>query len=599
MNVATMQIATAQKKSPLALYGVIALVVCLAAVPLVVTGSFILFLLTFAGVYLLASMGFNILAGYLGIISLAHGAVVAVGAYATAILTVTHGWDFWSAAVVSTIVGGVVSGLVALPALRLSSWYFVLITIAFTIAVTAVITDLRWLTGGFTGILGVPMPSAFGYKFTPADMYWLVMAVNIVAWWVISNIIHSRIGWSLLAIRDSSISARSNGVSVSRMRLFAFIFAGATAGLAGALFAVLKVVVTPEDFPFHFSIFFLFVVVLGGPAYLWGPLLGVAAFYVVPELLGSLKEYRMLIYGAGLLAFSIFLPEGIAGGLANLWRRQKEESRPPTPQSAVTQIAHTIKPIDGVSLDIRTISKAFGGVKALDDVSISVPAGHIHAVVGPNGSGKTTLLNIVSGLYEPTDGVVYLGDGKLTGLSPEKVARAGVGRTFQTPKVIGGLTVLENIRFGAYHRETASGLSIALALPGARRESEDLAAEAMELLALVGLSDRAQDRADELPHGQLRLLEIARALVGRPRLLLLDEPAAGLSLHELERLEELMVEIRRLGVTLVMVEHHVELVMGVAQSATVLDGGKVLASGTPEEVFSNKSVISAYTGEPQ
>ncbi|OJY35278.1 MAG: hypothetical protein BGP06_05135 [Rhizobiales bacterium 65-9] len=574
--------------------------VCVAAIPFMVTGSFYLFLFTFAGVYLLAAMGFNVLAGYMGIISLAHGAVVAIGAFTTAILTVTYGWSFWPAAVMSTLVGGAVSGLVALPALRLSSWYFVLITIAFTTAVTAVITDMKWLTGGFTGILGVPPPSIAGHKFSGREMFWLVMVINIAVWWVISNIVHSRIGWSLLAIRDSSISALSNGVSVSHTRLFAFVFAGATAGLAGALFAVLKIVVTPEDFPFHFSIFFLFVVVLGGPAYLWGPLLGVFAFYVLPEMLGSLREYRMLIYGVGLLAFSIVLPEGIAGGLVALRRRYGASSaKKQSAQRTVSQITHAIRPIEGVALKVEDVSKTFGGVNALSNVTISVPAGHIHAVVGPNGSGKTTLLNIISGLYEPSGGDVRLGDKRITGLRPHMIARAGVGRTFQTPKIIGHLSVLENIRFGAYHREKSSGLSIALSLPSARREAEELTREATELLALVGLSDRAYDRADELPHGQLRLLEIGRALVGRPRVLLLDEPAAGLSLHELERLEELMIEIRRLGVTLIMVEHHVELVMGVAQSATVLDGGKVLAAGTPEQVFADKAVVSAYTGAPQ
>jgi branched-chain amino acid transport system permease protein len=249
-----------------------------ASVPLVTSNAYYLFLLTFAGIYLLAAIGYNVVAGYTGIISLAHGALVCLGAYTTAILTVSHGWPFWPAALASMAVGGVASAIVSLPALRLSSWYFVLITIVFTTTVTALVTDLRDLTGGYGGIVGVPAPALFAHKFTLAQMFWLVVALNVAAWWVLGNIVNSRIGWSLRAVRDSSITALANGVSVAKARIFAFVFAGAAAGLAGALFAVVKEVVTPEDFPFSFSIFFLFIVVLGGSARLSGPLLGVIAF---------------------------------------------------------------------------------------------------------------------------------------------------------------------------------------------------------------------------------------------------------------------------------------------------------------------------------
>jgi len=578
---------------------VLCLIAAAALIPVLTTNSYYLFLLAFSGVYMFAAMGYNVIAGYAGIISLAHGALLCMGAHATAILTVTYGWSFWPAALVSAAVGVIASAVISLPALRLSSWYFVLITIAFTTAVTAMVTDLRGLTGGYGGIVGVRPPSLFGSAFTTREMFWLILTLNVVTWWILSNLIHSRIGWSLRAIRDVNVSA-ANGVSVVNVRLFAFLFAGGVAGLAGALFAVLKIVVTPEDFPFDFSIFFLFVIVLGGSARLSGPLLGVLAFYVLPELLGSLKEYRMIVYGVGLLAFSVFLPEGIAGGFATLARRWRLTNwlSPSGDISTYAKLGAFALPESrkGAALSIDDVSKEFGGVRALDSVTVAVESGEIYAIVGPNGSGKTTLLNMISGLYRPTSGTVRLDAVELKGQKPEKVARLGVRRTFQTPKILRELTVLENVRFGAYDLESASGVELAFALPRARAENASLNANAFELLTLVGLQGRAFDRAEELPHGQQRLVEIARALMGRPRLLLLDEPAAGLSLGELERLGALMREIRRRGVTLVMVEHHIELVADVAQSVTVLEQGRVLVTGDPATVFQHPEVIAAYTG---
>jgi ABC-type branched-subunit amino acid transport system ATPase component len=329
-------------------------------------------------------------------------------------------------------------------------------------------------------------------------------------------------------------------------------------------------------------------------------LLGVIAFFILPELLGGLKEYRMIVYGLGLVAFAVFLPGGIAGGIETLWRKwgwQLSADRLPSTPRMNPIIRSAAAEPTGASLEIIRVSKSFGGVHALNEVNISVPAGHIHAIVGPNGSGKTTLLNVISGLYPTSGGSVRLGNKELTALAPHRIARLGVRRTFQTPKLLDSISALDNVTFGAYDRESSTGIEVALSLPRARREQAELKEEARDLLNLVGLENQSSVRGEQLPHGRQRLLEIARALVSRPRLLLLDEPAAGLSLGELERLQELMIQVRRRGVTVVMVEHHIEVVMGVAQAVTVLDQGEVLASGSPEEVFRNRNVIEAYTGE--
>jgi ABC-type branched-subunit amino acid transport system ATPase component/ABC-type branched-subunit amino acid transport system permease subunit len=577
-------------------------VAVLAAFGLAMSSSYFLLLLTFAAIYLLAGMGLNVLSGYAGIVSVAHGALVCVGAYATAIATVRYGWNFWPAAALSVLVGMGFSALLALPALRLSSWYFVLITIAFTLAVTAMLNDLRSFTGGYGGIVGVPAPSFFGEKLGGRGLFLLVSGFVAVATWTQSRMLNSRIGWALHSIREGAVRAQANGVSIHQMRLFAFVFSGALAGLAGALYASAKVVVTPEDFSFDFSIFFLFVVALGGPARLAGPLLGVLTFFVLPELLGSLKEYRMIVYGVGLLLFSVFLPEGLAGLLAALeqrfQRRGRASARVAT-AAAAAQARPVSQTVQGAALAVRGVTKNFGGVRALDDVSVQVRPGSIHAIVGPNGSGKTTLLNMISGFYASDAGSMKLGDTELAGRSASDVARMGVQRTFQTPKLLPGLSVLENTRFGGYARERATGLEISLGLPRAAKESAALDGEAMHLLSVVGMERRAGEEAALLPHGQQRLVEIARAMLGHPRLLLLDEPAAGLSLGELEEFGALMKEMRARGMTIVMVEHHIELVADIADSVTVLDQGKVLAEGTPEEVFRSAAVVSAYTGAAQ
>ena len=563
--------------------------------------DYYLLLMTFAALYVVAGMGLNLLTGYASIVSIAHGALVCVGAYATAIPMVRYGWGFWPAALLSTGVGLGFSALLALPALRLSSWYYVLITIAFTTAVTAMLNDLRDFTGGYGGMVGVGKPTLAGVRLGDMGLLVLVALTGAALAWVMHNVARSRLGWALESIREGDVRARALGVSTARLRLFAFSFAGAVAGLAGAFYASVKGVVTPEDFSFDFSIFFLFVVVLGGPGRVAGPLLGVAAFYVLPELLGSLKEYRMIAYGAGLLAFSVFLPEGLAGAIAAVDERRRERrlhaaagAMPATREAAPAPMAGAA--VTGIALSVEAVERRFGGVRALDGASLTVRPGTLHAIVGPNGSGKTTLLNVVSGFYGLSGGRIRLDGRDTAGLGPTAIARLAVMRTFQTPKLLGERTVLENVRFGAYARERASGLALALRLPAARAEGRQLDAEAMDWLRLVGLAHRAHERAALLPHGQQRLVEIARALMGRPRLLLLDEPAAGLSLNELDELGRLTVAIRAMGVTVVMVEHHIELVDSIADTVTVLHQGQVLAEGSAAQVFGDPAVMKAYTG---
>lgn len=580
-------------------------VLLLAVIPLMVRGEFVLFLGTQIGIYFLVALGLNLLSGYGGQISLGHGALVAIGAYAVAIAMVDHKLSFWLALPLALALTAGAGALMALPAFRLSTWYFALVTLGFANVVGGLLTEWRGLTHGFAGIVGIPKPALFGQVFTQNQLYWLILAACFGSFLAVRNLVQSRFGRALLGLHDHSVLVRGVGASLVRLKMQAFVISAALAGLAGAFMAVHKTVITPDDFPTDLSTFFLLVVVLGGMGKLHGALVGTLVFFIMPELLAALHDWRLLIYGTALLLLILFAPGGLAGGLEALGRRRARRRTAPDGTIGDASVAAggevaaaaPMTAIRGAALAVSGVSKRFGGIAALSEVSLSLPAGAVHAIVGPNGSGKTTLLNLISGYYPIDAGTIRIADREVAGMEAGAIARIGVRRTFQTPKLIPELSVLENVMLGAFSDEHSSLASIALGLPSARREAADRRAEALRYLRFVGLHRRAADAAGDIPHGQQRLVEIARALLGRPGLLLLDEPAAGLSLAELDDLARLVGEIARLGTTVVIVEHHLELVSNLARGVTVLDGGRILASGTPEAVFSDERVMAAYMGK--
>ena len=568
-----------------------AAVLAALSVPLWFRGDFILFLATQAGVMMLVAIGLNFLTGYAGQVSLGSGALVAVGSYTTAILMVDAHWSFWASGLAGMVLATVIGLVMALPALRLSTWYFALVTLTFAQVVTDLLVEWRSVTRGFSGIVGIPAPSIAGHALSPVQVYLVVAGCVVAAFLVIRNLTLSRYGRGMVAARDNPLAATASGVSLLRIKLFAFAVSAALAGLAGAFYAVQKTVITPEDFTADFSIFFLLMIVTGGLGKLWGPVIGTLIFFLLPELLGPLQSWRLLIYGVMLLVLMVFAPHGIMGmGFWDRWRSR----------AAATRFAGTVdstaRPVARLGLVIRDLHKQFGGVAALQGCALSAEAGSTHALVGPNGSGKTTTLNVISGFIRSDQGSVSIGDVDVSGRAPHEIARLGVGRTFQTPKLLHDMSVLDNVRLGGFVSEHATAVEIALGLKRARHDRREGSMAAMTLLRFVGLGERADDLAGDLPHGQQRLVEIARAMAGHPSLLLLDEPAAGLSMDELDRLGALIEAIAARGTTVLIVEHHLELIARISRSVTVLDRGQVLASGTPDEVFSHPEVARAYMG---
>src|SRR6185437_2906387 len=366
------------------------------------------------------------------------------------------------AALAGMAITAAAGALIALPAFRVTAWYFALITLAFAEVAGGMLVEWGGLTHSFSGVVGIPMPSAFGQPFGAAQLFWLVATIDIACFIMMGNMIRGRFGRGFIALRDNEIAARASGISLVRLKMFAFVVSAAVTGLAGAFYAVQKTVITPDDFTADVSIFFLVVVVLGGSGRLWGAALGTVAFFVVPELLTSLQAWRLLIYGVVLLALMLFAPHGLQGAIASGWRALRvalgASPRPPLRMAK----ASSARAVQGMAVSIDGLLKRFGGVTALDRVSLAVEPGSVHAIVGPNGSGKTTLLNMICGFFRPDEGSIRLDDVEVIGRSTASSARLGVGRTFQTPKLLPELSATENAMLGAFATERASTVEVAL-----------------------------------------------------------------------------------------------------------------------------------------
>ena len=545
--------------------------------------SYGIFLLATVALTALAAIGLNVLLGLAGQISLGQVGFMAIGAYATGILMERAGWSFWAAMPAAAAISGAIGALLAVPALRVRGPYLAMVTIAFGFIVEHGAVEWRELTGGANGLILTASPTLFGLPLGERGLAVLGVLLVAAALVLFRRLESSGWGFAMRAARDSEVAARSVGVDLVRVRTMAFVISAVAAALAGALFAPLNGYISPSSFPFLQSILLLLAVVLGGSGTALGPVIGAAMVVLLPELLADFAEYRLLAFGLLLLGVLRLVPTGTVGALAGLFGRWL----PVRADAAVSESAdvaaalhreHRAEP----ALVIRDLSIAFGGVRAVQDVSFDCRAGRITSVIGPNGAGKTTVLNLLCGFYRPGAGTVRLEGRDIVGLPSHALARIGMSRTFQTTQLFGSLTALENVLLAA----------CAGRLGGLTAETF-----ARSLLRFVD-AERASDRlAASLPHGEKRLVEIARALALRPHVLLLDEPAAGLSRADKTRLAGLLRQIAELGVTVILVEHDMGLVMGISDHVVVLDAGRRIAEGTPETVRADPAVRKAYLGE--
>jgi branched-chain amino acid transport system ATP-binding protein len=519
----------------------------------------------------LAGVGLNVLLGLAGEVSLGQGGFLALGAYGVGILTSKAGLNFWEALPLAVLLVAAISAALSIPALRVTGPYLAMVTIAFGFIVESVSIEWRDLTGGSSGLTGIPAP--FGTGGTAL----LACGLCVAALVLFHRFARSPLGLAMQALASAPAAARGVGINAVPVRTAAFVLAAVAAGLAGGLQAALTGFIAPSSFPFSQSILFLLVVVVGGAGRTLGPLIGSAVVVLLPELLAGLAEYRLLVFGAGLLIVLWAAPGGIAGAVARLLMPKESDSRPkPDADLALAHITGSRE-----SLLAEGVRVAFGGVIAVAGVDLTAPPGRVTSVIGPNGAGKTTLLNLVSGFQRPDAGTVRVGSRDITGQPAHEAARGGLARTFQTAQPFGGLSVLDNVRLGL--------------LRGAWR-GEAAAPLARALLALVGYAGPETGPAATLPHVDRRLVEIARALATAPAVLLLDEPAAGLNEADTVRLGGLLQRLARTGLAIVLVEHDMSLVMSISDEIVVLDAGRRIAAGPPAVVRNDPAVKAAYLG---
>jgi branched-chain amino acid transport system permease protein len=561
----------------------IAVLALVSVIAIFTLDSYSLLVFTLCALAAVVGVGLNVLIGLSGQISFGHIAFYAIGAYVSALMTLA-GLPLWLAVPAAGVVAGGVGALLAIPALRVTGPYLAMITIAFSFVVHHSLIEWRDVTGGSNGLMGIPLPAFAGMD--PSILLALIAtALMIGALAFYQRVHHSGWGKAMRAVKASEIAARSLGFNPVVSKTLAFALSALLTGLAGALLAPLLMFINPESFPFSQSILFVLAVIVGGSGTLFGPVLGALLIVLVPELLSDFAEYRLLIFSVLLLVVLWIAPNGLLGALARRWIKPTLLT-PPGQINAKRMADFLSTRAQGDGLHIRDIGIRFGGVQAAQGVSLHAPAGSITSIIGPNGAGKTTVLNMISGFYTPDSGQIELGQ-PLAGLPAWKTARAGIARTYQTTQLFGEMSVLDNVlvamqkgRLGfIFNRATAAQRSLAL-----------------DLLALVGYRGAVNIAADDLPHVDRRLVEIARALATAPSVLLLDEPAAGLSRRDTDALATLLKQLAGYGLTVMLVEHDMALVMSVSERLLVLDAGKPITVGTPLEVQQNERVIAAYLG---
>ena len=548
--------------------------------------SYYQLMLTLVPIWAVMGLSWNVLSGYSGLVSFGQAVFFGLGAYTVTLLFKEAGVTPWIGIPIAAAVGSIAGLLIGFITFRLTGHYFALAMLAYPLAMLHV---FQW-----AGLQEVSLPfereNPLAYMQF-ADQRWyavVALALMIVAMLISVAIERSRFGLSLLSIKQNELAAEAAGIDSVAWKLRAIAVSGGMAGGIGGLYAVVLLVVTPDTvFGLHASAQALVVTMFGGVGTVWGPVIG--ALVLIPlaetlhaELASKLPGIQGVVYGIAIIVVIVTMPHGFVWAVRDRWRKKTPvvtwEALPP--RTAAPLVAHA--PSDDIILQIRNLSRSFGGVKALSNIDIAVRRGEILGIIGPNGAGKTTLFNVLNGIFPPSDGMLLFDGRDLAGLRPSGICALGIGRTFQVVRPFPRMTLLENVVIGAFVRSPQRDEALAIA---------------REVIARVDLGGLEQKPSGELTNYQLRLMELARALAGEPALLLLDEPFAGLASKEIDTFMNIIRGIRAPGTTIVIIEHTMQAMVKLVDRFVVLDHGVVIAEGKPQDVIKDRTVIKAYLGE--